>query len=140
MTIFMHNFGKMPPCSISRLLANRLSDPSTFERFKHGELFGPATLLIRVSLSERMAKHVTRATPMEDKGLVFVPSSLITAIWFQFARAFDGNREYRECKQCRRLFEVGSDTGRRADAQTCNDNCRQNYFRVHKKSKRRVKR
>jgi len=70
--------------------------------------------------------------------LYFVPTSLIAAIWLQFASAIDGDRQYRTCKTCGKWFEIGG-TGRRRDAETCSDSCRAAYPRKHQSSRHRRK-
>ena len=37
--------------------------------------------------------------------LKLVPGSLLGGLWLQFARAIEGNRVYRECRECGRWFE-----------------------------------
>jgi hypothetical protein len=55
--------------------------------------------------------------------LCFVPQYLLGAIWLQFAVAVDGNKGYRNCRQCGRWFEVSPRAGR-TDKIFCRGACR----------------
>ena len=65
-----------------------------------------------------------------------VPESLIAAIWVQLALAIEGNREYRQCDQCRRWFEVAAE--KREDARFCGDPCRFKAYRARQKEARQL--
>ena len=51
------------------------------------------------------------------------PECLLDAIWLQFAQA-KSHVDFRQCRQCEKLFNVGSRYGRRTDAKFCSDECR----------------
>jgi hypothetical protein len=55
------------------------------------------------------------------------PPSLLDAIWLQFGQAITSDADLRFCIQCGNPFEAGGQSGRRADAKFCSDECRVNY-------------
>src|SRR5262249_35060082 len=61
-------------------------------------------------------------------GLKLVPGSLLAALWVQFARAIEGNRHYRECKECGRWFEVSPEAARTSRL-FCSGPCRSRAYR-----------
>ena len=63
-------------------------------------------------------------TPDYHQRLIFVPSNLLAAMWLQFAQAVTGEFKLKRCEQCGEYFPVGPG-GKRADAETCGDRCRQ---------------
>jgi hypothetical protein len=68
--------------------------------------------------------------------LRFQPASLIGAIWIQFALGVEGNRDYRQCEQCRTWFEVAAE--KREGAKFCSDACRFKAYRNRQKDARRL--
>jgi hypothetical protein len=60
--------------------------------------------------------------------LVFIPGSLLGALWLQFARAIEGNRSYRQCKECGQWFEVSPETARTSRL-FCSGPCRSKAYR-----------
>jgi hypothetical protein len=56
------------------------------------------------------------------------PPSLLDAIWLQFGQAVTSDAaDLRFCAQCGNPFEAGGQSGRRADAKFCSDECRIDY-------------
>jgi hypothetical protein len=49
------------------------------------------------------------------------PSSLLDALWLQFAQALAGGSSLRQCQLCGGWFETGDGTGRRRDAKFCSN-------------------
>jgi hypothetical protein len=49
------------------------------------------------------------------------PSSLLDALWLQFAQALAGGSSLRQCQHCGGWFETGDGTGRRRDAKFCSN-------------------
>jgi hypothetical protein len=65
--------------------------------------------------------------------LQFMPKTLLGAMWLQFARAIDGDRKYRACKECGTWFEVSTaDTGFRVNRLFCSDACKSKDYRDRK--------
>ena len=60
--------------------------------------------------------------------LAFRPTSLLSAIWFQFALAAAEKKTFRRCDVCRTWFEVATGAGR-VDKRFCSDSCRSKKYR-----------
>ncbi len=66
-----------------------------------------------------------------------VPSSLIGALWLQLALAVEGNKEHRQCHECKSWFEIFPGSGR-PDKLYCSDACRMRAYRKRKVGRRRT--
>lgn len=85
--------------------------------------------------------QVMRSTPNYDFGIQIMPTSLLGAMWLQFANTIEGNLNYHRCKNagCRGWMLV-SPGGKRAHADFCSDKCRLRHWRRRDRSKHRSKR
>jgi hypothetical protein len=70
-----------------------------------------------------------RSHPDGKISLVFVPSSLIEFLWFQFALHVASDAKLLRCERCGLPFPVGTRTGRRATARFCSNPCKVASFR-----------
>lgn len=63
-----------------------------------------------------------------------VPVNLISALWFQFARAVVGAKSYETCPApgCGKWFETGTRPGGRSTKKFCSDTCRARASRVRR--------
>ena len=119
----------------------RATEPDTYERLKDK----PTEIMrhyLKTQINRKLSEHWSTGRLLEYKGaltLFIVPSSLIAAIWLQFACAIDGNHKYQSCKNCKKWFELGG-AGRRADAETCSDSCRAAFTYRQKKAKKTKRR
>jgi hypothetical protein len=104
-------------------------------RFSPKDVVLPARCALRLEINLRLAEHPTVPqlawtpdTPSESGGrnqrIVFTPPHLLAALWLWFARAVTSQFQLTECKACGKYFQVGPG-GRRADATTCSNACRQ---------------
>jgi len=118
------------------LVASSLVSPDIFSRFNHGDLVKPAWYHLQAAVNDQLEKHTCAPRLLWDRqlSLFVVPTSLIAAMWFQFASAIDGDRDYRVCKRCRRWFQVGGGA-RRADSEHCSRYCKQKYSLENRKGK-----
>ena len=67
--------------------------------------------------------------------LSFAPTSLLSALWLQFALSLVGDKEFRSCKFCQRLFEISTDqTGFRRHREFCSDSCKTKDYRRRKRT------
>jgi hypothetical protein len=93
------------------------------------------------NINTRLCQQVGPAVEWEEESrrlpMYFIPSSLVGALWLQFARAVDGGAEYRPCKGCGRLFEV-SRSASRSDKQFCSNACRSKAYRERQEEARRL--
>ena len=69
--------------------------------------------------------------------LHIVPRNLLGAMWMQFSRAFEGNKGYRRCQQCKQWIEVSTE-GHRSHTVYCGDTCRVRAHRAKKAKARRL--
>lgn len=93
-----------------------------------------ATLITEMCGSVDVAMEVRSAQPGGLR-LTFEVSSLIGAMWLQFALAVDGNRRFRCCPECGEWWDV---TEARSDRQTCSDRCRKRRHRAEANQKQRT--
>jgi hypothetical protein len=68
--------------------------------------------------------------------MVLTANSLKDGLWLQLGQKVDGQARFRTCElpSCRQVFEVGSSSGRRADARFCSDT-----HRIEFNSRKRTK-
>jgi len=65
------------------------------------------------------------------------PENLISALWFQIARAVSGEKDYKCCLECGKPFEISLDPeGFRKNRMYCSDACRQKAYRRRKSKPR----
>jgi len=106
---------------------------------KPGSVLQPARYALRREINKRVATATTvprlmwasgarldRQPPKPDAHMriAFVPSNLLAAMWLQFAHAVTSEYQLRRCEECEKYFPIGPG-GRRLDADTCSDKCRQ---------------
>ena len=83
--------------------------------------------------------HLSGVQPHVELGSVkrlsFAPTDLLSAMWVKFALALVGDKVYRQCKSCQKLFELSPDGGSRSNRQFCPDNdyCKTKDFRKRKR-------
>jgi hypothetical protein len=87
-----------------------------------------ARLLLRSTISDALSRHeLIPQLDLDDKvygaglRLTFEVTSLIAALWLQFALAVDGNRDYRKCPVCGNWWDA---TNARSHKLVCSDKCR----------------
>lgn len=84
-----------------------------------------ALYYVGTRINKKLDEHHVTARLMKDRNLdreltIFInPSSLISGLWFQFARAVEKNRQYRRCEWCKMPFAVGGAGGKRSDSKFC---------------------
>jgi hypothetical protein len=97
-------------------------------RFDHADVLLPARCALQSEINKRIAETLTVPrlawTPDYHQRIIFQPSNLLAAMWMQFAQAVTGEFQLKRCEGCGIYFQVGPG-GRRADATTCGDKCRQ---------------
>ena len=113
-----------------------------FRNLKAGELGRPALEFVRTKVTERLDKSGIDNRLLWDPNyrrqrLHVVPTSLVAALWLQFAKAIEGDKEYRQCEQCSRWFEVAAE--KREDAKFCQNACRSKAYRERQKTARKLR-
>jgi hypothetical protein len=109
---------------ISAEIASR--DDPAFDELQNDVVWTALTYIGRCINKKLDNYHVT-ARLMQDRNtdreltLFINPSSLISGLWFQFARAVEKNRQYRACEWCGVPFVVGGKSagGKRSDSKFC---------------------
>ncbi|MGH9348765.1 MAG: hypothetical protein ACRD26_16020 [Vicinamibacterales bacterium] len=67
--------------------------------------------------------------------LSFAPLTLLAAMWLQLALSVAGDKEFRACKLCRRLFEISTEqTGYRRHREFCSESCKTKDYRKRKRT------
>lgn len=107
-------------------------DPDLVRKFQAGNLFEPALRcvqwLVNTHLEDRVSPSLHWDSRLGALRLRFVPTSLIGALWLQFALAIDGDRRYRRCEVCGTWFEISPDVAR-VNKIYCSDRCRAAAYR-----------
>lgn len=102
-------------------------------------------LFVQRKINNKLAEHALIRLLWNSKRkaskLHFFPRNLLGVMWFQFARAVDGEIEYRRCAMCKKFLEISLDnkTGYRADRETCSSTCRSRLFRMREKAQDLIK-
>jgi hypothetical protein len=108
--------------------------PQILEGLVSGDLVQPAWHLLQLELNAWLAKHPAMPYVVWDGDrcelrVRLKPTSLISALWLQFAIAVGENHAHRTCVACGRWFQVGPGADMRADAKYCSNACRQRKYR-----------
>ena len=123
-----------------RWIATRETNLDLLQTFRPGDLIGPAWHQLQYMVNEKLEGAVSARLLWNSShtrlGLYQVPNDLISALWLQFARALDGDREYVQCEECRNWFEVSSPDGGRKDKRFCGTACRARFWRKLKKGEK----
>src|SRR5262249_32215996 len=85
-------------------------------------------MLVETLLTNSCSLHMIEAPATGSLGLRFTPAALLDALWLQFACAIDGNKDYRQCQECKRWFELSPGIAR-ADRLFCSNACRTRAYR-----------
>ena len=119
--------------------------PDVFADFRHHDLVEPAKYALQLGVNKHLQGCPThsrllwtgsRGSAGRRLGLRVVPSSLIGALWLQFASAIEGAKRYLQCLQCKRWFEVGGPV--REGSKFCRRACRFKHYRERQKEARRL--
>jgi hypothetical protein len=125
------------------VIASERNKRRAFDRFEDGEVVFPAWYALQRIVNEKLRQHnalpkllwdFNRREP--ELALAFVPESLIAALWLQFSHAITGDKEYRQCEQCGRWFELAAEV--RADGKFCQGSCRSRAYRARKAEARKL--
>jgi len=106
------------------------------------DVIRPAMWAIQTQINLRLKNYVSKPKLLWDSQVRrltvrIIPENLISAIWLQIALAVEGNKDYRQCSQCQRWFEVGGDHVRE-DAKYCQQSCRSKAYRERQKKAREL--
>lgn len=140
---------KMPPLtarSFTTIASERIRQEMLAEllqRFQPGDVIAPARCLLQLRINENLNRCQTNARLFLDSGwtrlrLHIVPSGLIGCLWLQFAMAVSGDKQYRQCDDCARWYEIGGNQTARSDKRFCDGTCKSNAHRKKKDKAREM--
>jgi hypothetical protein len=118
----------------------RIIEP-VLDLFSPDDVLMPAYFLVQRWINENLAGRVTPRLlydPNRRKPVMqIIPKNLLSAMWLQFARTIDGNKEFRACKECGRWFEISHKQadGRTRRREFCSDPCKSKDYRKRRDSK-----
>lgn len=111
--------------------------PELLQWLRRGNLFEPAILWLAGRLNARIESRGMQARfqwlpeKPDQLNLVYIPDSLIEAMWLQFALAVDESKDYRQCLQCGTWFELSPEKAR-TNRLFCSDACKSRNYRERK--------
>ena len=71
--------------------------------------------------------------------LRFEPRTLLAGMWLQMAMALARDKQFGDCKQCGKPFDVSTtETGSRTDREFCSDSCKTKDYRRRKRVARQL--
>jgi len=118
-------------CGRSVILAHaEVALETPMSRFAPNDFVLPAKYALQKEINRKLREEDTLVlpqlawTPDHHQRIIFRPSNLLAAMWLQFAQAVTEEFQLQICEGCGKYFQVGPG-GRRADAKTCSDACRQ---------------
>jgi hypothetical protein len=77
--------------------------------------------------------------PNEPPHLSYWPQNLLAAMWLQLALALAEGKEFVECKNCQRIFEISTDEmGFRSHREFCSGSCKTKDYRRRKRDALRL--
>jgi hypothetical protein len=98
-------------------------------------VFAPALGLVMGWANEKLLRHTSLRLSSDDEDggpmLEIRATTLLAALWIQFAQAVIRPASHRRCKTCGNWFTV-SDDGRKADQAFCQDACKSKDYRQRK--------
>jgi hypothetical protein len=99
------------------------------------DVLSAARYLLDSLVSEQLRAQIDAVLVHDGLGrpaVRFAPRDLRSALWLQFARAIEGNKEFQQCDHCHRWYEIGSREGGRTDKRFCSTACRARNWRQSK--------
>ena len=100
--------------------------------FQAGDVVGPALFFLSRILTNKLENGVSLATSVDlahsTLRMSFSPSTLLTAMWLQFALSVEQDEDFRKCRECGKWFALAPGTGR-ADKEFCSSACRSKAYR-----------
>ena len=124
-----------PSLRTRAVIASRLFNSEMLPAFEPGDVLAPARFYLQRAVSLHMSGRIDATLMWDAKDkrgrLHLIPSCLLGALWLQFAMAINGDREYRQCEQCKAWFELSPETAR-TNRVYCSARCRQKDYRERK--------
>lgn len=103
-------------------------DPDAFKAIEPDDVIGVATEFLRAitdsQLSCRVTASVVRGSDGQGLALVYRPTSLLGAVWLQFAKVMTHTDNTRACLECGKMFEF-----QRRTKLFCGEACQKKFNR-----------
>lgn len=103
-------------------------DPDAFKATGPDDVIGVATEFLRAvtdsQLSARVTASVVRSSDGDSLALVYKPTSLLGAVWLQFAKVMTHTDNTRACLECGKMFEF-----QRRTKLFCGEACQKKFNR-----------
>jgi hypothetical protein len=111
-------------------------DGSEWVEYLRSEWIATALYFLRAIVNRKLADHEIGRPTLQYRGherleWQHLPSSLLGALWLQFADAIAANRSFNQCLFCKRWFDVAAD-GSRRDKHYCSQTCRTGAYRTRR--------
>jgi hypothetical protein len=112
---------------------------------KRGEILTPAAYLVQRWINDHLESRVSPRlvfnADLDKRVMQIVPKNLLAGMWLQFARAVEGNTQFRACRECGDWFALSH---KQADRRTvrrefCSDPCKSKNYRQRKETALRLK-
>ena len=121
------------PWGIARTIDHRQTVPNVSSSFDlagwSGKILDGVERYLREALTIRIdSLGASISINKSDGGISLTPHSLLGALWFQFADAVAGLKDYRRCEVCNTPFEVSPDVNR-ISRSYCDNACRVKAYR-----------
>ena len=120
-----------PPFYADRTTIAYEGDP-ILEHLTPGDVIGPALQHVQGVINRRLhgraSPRVLWQPRTGQRSFYLVPHGLIAGLWWQLARAFERDREFRRCIECGTWFEISGASGR-SDKLYCSNACRTRVYR-----------
>jgi hypothetical protein len=114
------------------LFLRRATDQQLMDQIPAGDVIQPAMIYVERILNKVLRAHVypelLRDPALDRPTLRWLPQHLLGAMCLQFAEAISFSKQYRQCRECDRWFEVAPGVNRRSRL-TCSDACRNRGYR-----------
>ncbi|MDH5327986.1 MAG: hypothetical protein OEZ68_11980 [Gammaproteobacteria bacterium] len=127
----------MIKCRMTRFrgcVASRELRAHLLEKFALGDLVKPALYQVNLFINESIKSRVTLRNMWDQDykhhNLHALPNGLIGALWLQFANAFNGTKQFRQCS-CGEWFEISPPITRKT-RKHCSSACKQKAYRSKK--------
>jgi hypothetical protein len=114
------------------VIASAQIRPEWFARLAPDDVFEPTQAYLQTKFNHRLAGNVSVKvlfdTDHKQLRLAPVPKDLRAALWLQFAQAVEGQKTFRECKDCGAWFELSPEVAR-TNRKFCSNACRLRKYR-----------
>ncbi len=108
-------------------LAHATLPGMSMDMYSRGDVVQPAYDALRREINLRLAE--APIVPQMLQQVHYRPPHLLAAMWLQLAEAVAGGFDFYPCDSCGKFYQRGQG-GRRTDATTCSNACRQKKIRA----------